>query len=81
MEISLWLSSRCVNHLFNCTYSVENNIGLFKMELRLYMYGTGFGPFSGQQACQYKNLIDEFFLCKRFVLTCVIKSYKGNLPL
>jgi hypothetical protein len=41
--VTLWKQSRCVNHQINNTYSVENNIDLFKIELRLYMNATCFG--------------------------------------
>jgi hypothetical protein len=44
----------------NYTNSVEHNTGLFKTELRLYMYAACFGPFSdSHQAWLYKNVIKE----------------------
>jgi len=48
----------------NITFRVSNKLlfiyGLFKIQLRLYMSATFFGPFSGHhQACHYQNLTKE----------------------
>jgi hypothetical protein len=43
---SLWKRSSCLNCQINYTYWVEHNTGLFKIELRnyMYLYATFFGP-------------------------------------
>jgi len=39
---------------------MEHDTGLFKTELRIYMYATCFDPLSDiHHACQYKNLTKE----------------------
>jgi len=55
-RISLYSASiKMVSVHKHYNYSVEQNIGLFKIELRLYMSATCFGQFSGhRQPYQYK---------------------------
>jgi len=59
------------NRHINYIYSVEQNATSFKIELRLYMHATYFGPFSGhhqarpwrkQQACFAQNPCDATWM-------------------